>query len=122
MGPALAMVFILGSLALINMGLDEMANPRIRSKNRNISMLQVKDLSVSYYTDMGRAHALNHVNLDLKRGEKLGLVGESGSGKSTMGLAMMRMIKPLEELKAVKSSLKIRIFLASAKKKCSIQD
>ena len=32
MGPALAMVFILGSLALINMGLDEMANPRIRSK------------------------------------------------------------------------------------------
>ena len=57
-------------------------------------MLQIKDLSVSYYTDMGRAHALNHVNLDLKRGEKLGLVGESGSGKSTMGLAMMRMIKP----------------------------
>ena len=32
MGPALAMVFILGSLAIINMGLDEMANPRIRSK------------------------------------------------------------------------------------------
>lgn len=28
--PALAMVLILGSLALINMGLDEMANPRIR--------------------------------------------------------------------------------------------
>ena len=45
-------------------------------------MLQIKDLSVSYYTDMGRAHALNHVNLDLKRGEKLGLVGESGSGKA----------------------------------------
>ena len=43
---------------------------------------------------MGRAHALNHVNLDLNRGEKLCLVGESGSGKSTMGLAMMRMIKP----------------------------
>jgi len=28
--PALAMVLILGSLALINMGLDELANPRIR--------------------------------------------------------------------------------------------
>ena len=28
--PALAMVLILGSLALINMGLDEVANPRIR--------------------------------------------------------------------------------------------
>ena len=57
-------------------------------------MLQIRDLSVSYYTDMGRAHALNHVNLELRSGEKLGLVGESGSGKSTMGLAMMRMIKP----------------------------
>jgi peptide/nickel transport system permease protein len=29
-GPAVAMVLILGSLALINMGLDELANPRIR--------------------------------------------------------------------------------------------
>jgi len=28
--PALAMVLILGSLALVNMGLDELANPRIR--------------------------------------------------------------------------------------------
>ena len=28
--PALAMVLILGSLALINMGLDELANPRVR--------------------------------------------------------------------------------------------
>jgi peptide/nickel transport system permease protein len=27
-----AMILILGSLALINMGLDEMANPRIRNK------------------------------------------------------------------------------------------
>jgi peptide/nickel transport system permease protein len=28
--PAIAMVLILGSLALINMGLDELANPRVR--------------------------------------------------------------------------------------------
>ncbi|MGA0139404.1 MAG: ABC transporter permease subunit, partial [bacterium] len=31
-GPSVAMILILGSLALINMGLDEMANPRIRNK------------------------------------------------------------------------------------------
>lgn len=30
MAPAVAMVLILGSLALINMGLDELANPRVR--------------------------------------------------------------------------------------------
>src|SRR5215212_10738283 len=57
-------------------------------------ILQVKNLEVSYYTDAGRATALDDVTLTLNEGEKLGLVGESGSGKSTMALAMMRMIKP----------------------------
>src|ERR1044072_9159533 len=57
-------------------------------------VLQVKNLQVSYYTDAGRARALDGVNLNLSAGEKLGLVGEAGSGKSTMALAMMRMIKP----------------------------
>ena len=57
-------------------------------------VLQVVDLRVSYYTDAGRAIALDGVTLSLNPGEKLGLVGESGSGKSTMALAMMRMIKP----------------------------
>jgi peptide/nickel transport system ATP-binding protein len=51
-------------------------------------------LRVSYYTDAGRATALDGISLTLGAGEKLGLVGESGSGKSTMALAMMRMIKP----------------------------
>ena len=57
------------------------------------TVLTVTDLVVSYYTDAGRAKALDKVNLTLKAGEKIGLVGESGSGKSTMALAMMRMIK-----------------------------
>ena len=57
-------------------------------------VLQVIDLQVTYYTDSGRAKALDNVSFTLKSGEKLGLVGESGSGKSTMALAMMRMIKP----------------------------
>jgi peptide/nickel transport system ATP-binding protein len=57
-------------------------------------VLEVVDLQVSYYTDAGRARALDGVSLTLNAGEKLGLVGESGSGKSTMALAMMRMIKP----------------------------
>jgi peptide/nickel transport system ATP-binding protein len=57
-------------------------------------VLEVKNLHVSYYTDAGRAKALDGVSLHLNAGEKLGLVGESGAGKSTMALAMMRMIKP----------------------------
>src|SRR5881296_2014764 len=57
-------------------------------------VLQVIDLQVSYYTELGRARALDGVSFTLNAGEKMGLVGESGSGKSTMALAMMRMIKP----------------------------
>src|SRR5215203_4209515 len=57
-------------------------------------VLQITDLQVSYYTDAGRATALDGVSLTLNEGERLGLVGESGSGKSTMALALMRMIKP----------------------------
>jgi peptide/nickel transport system ATP-binding protein len=57
-------------------------------------VLQIDNLQVTYYTDSGRAKALDNVSLTLNAGEKLGLVGESGSGKSTMALAMMRMIKP----------------------------
>lgn len=57
-------------------------------------VLEVHNLEVTYYTDMGRAKALDDVSFSLKPGEKLGMVGESGSGKSTLALAMMRMIKP----------------------------
>src|SRR5439155_3040528 len=58
------------------------------------TILEVSNLQVSYYTELGRANALDGVGYTLKAGEKMGLVGESGSGKSTMALAMMRMIKP----------------------------
>jgi len=74
-----------------------MVNWNSDNKNSNgtvDAVLQIKDLHVSYYTDAGRAHALDGVSLNLNAGEKLGLVGESGSGKSTMALAMMNMIKP----------------------------
>ena len=60
----------------------------------NKPVLRVEGLEVTYYTDLGRAKALDDVTFTLGAGEKLGMVGESGSGKSTMALAMMRMIKP----------------------------
>ncbi len=57
-------------------------------------VLRVENLEVTYYTDLGRARALDNVSFTLEAGKKMGMVGESGSGKSTLALAMMRMIKP----------------------------
>ncbi|HJQ44403.1 MAG TPA: oligopeptide/dipeptide ABC transporter ATP-binding protein [Jatrophihabitantaceae bacterium] len=42
----------------------------------------------------GTVHAVDGVNLDLARGEVLGLVGESGSGKSTLGRALLGLVRP----------------------------
>ena len=68
--------------------------------HQNNPVLTVSNLSVTYYTDAGRAKALDDVSFTLNAGEKLGMVGESGSGKSTLALAMMRMIKPPGRIEA----------------------
>ena len=56
-------------------------------------VLQVRNLQVHYSTPRGPVKAVNDVSFDLKRGEILGLVGESGSGKTTMGMALIGLIR-----------------------------
>ena len=52
----------------------------------------VRGLRLSYYTRRGVYHALNGVDLEIRRGEVLGVAGESGCGKSTLGLAIMGLL------------------------------
>ena len=44
--------------------------------------LNVKGLSVQFRTRNGVVRAIEDVNLEVAKGEVLGIVGESGSGKS----------------------------------------
>lgn len=55
-------------------------------------LMEVKDLTVRFYTQEGIVYAVNNVSYALNEGETLGVVGESGSGKSVHSLAIMGLI------------------------------
>lgn len=58
------------------------------------ALLSVRDLTVAVPGPDGPLDALRSVDLDLYRGEVLGLVGESGSGKSLTALSVMGLLAP----------------------------
>lgn len=60
--------------------------------SKDKKLLQIQDLSVEYVTDEGTVHAVTHLDLELNRGESLGLVGETGAGKTTTALSILRLL------------------------------
>ena len=57
-----------------------------------MSFLKIDNLSVNYEMRKETVYAVKNVNINIKKGEILGLVGESGSGKSTLGNAIIDLI------------------------------
>ena len=57
-----------------------------------MSFLKINNLSVDYQMRKETVYAAKNVNIEVNKGEILGLVGESGSGKSTVGNAIINLI------------------------------
>jgi peptide/nickel transport system ATP-binding protein len=57
-----------------------------------VSLLEVRDLSLEFRTRSGIVHALEGIDLEIEKGETVGIVGESGSGKSVLSFAILRIL------------------------------
>jgi peptide/nickel transport system ATP-binding protein len=58
------------------------------------SVLDLRDLSVTYHSGGVAVPAVRGVDLTIGAGETVGLAGESGCGKSTIGAAILRLLPP----------------------------
>ncbi|HJX22975.1 MAG TPA: ABC transporter ATP-binding protein [Candidatus Bathyarchaeia archaeon] len=55
-------------------------------------LLSIRNLQTHFLTREGLRKAVDGVNLEVKKGDLLGIAGESGCGKSTLSLSILRLI------------------------------
>ena len=60
------------------------------------NIVQVKNLSMNFYTKEGELEVLKDMNFSLNKGEILTLLGPSGCGKSTILNILTNLLKPTE--------------------------
>jgi peptide/nickel transport system ATP-binding protein len=62
------------------------------------TVIQAKNIGVSFNVDGGRIEAVRDVSFTLLKGQTIALVGESGSGKSVTARAIMRLLSKRAEV------------------------
>ena len=55
-------------------------------------LLEIRGLKTHFATDDGWLHAVDGVNINIDRGETVGVVGESGCGKSVTAMSILKLI------------------------------
>ena len=59
-----------------------------------MTFLKINNLSIEYKMRKETVNAAKNINIDINKGEIVGLVGESGSGKSTVANACLLYTSP----------------------------
>ena len=68
-------------------------------------LLEIENLTIGFPTKSGIHTVVDHVNLEVGKGEIVGIVGESGSGKSMTSLAVMGLLS--EEAQVSEGSIRL---------------
>ena len=68
--------------------------------NKKNNILKIKNLNVEFpifggifQREVSAVHAVKNFNLNIQKGKTIGIVGESGSGNSTLGKAILNVLK-----------------------------
>ncbi len=85
--------------------MSEKQSKQILEQSQGQTLLEVRDLHTSFFTDAGEVKAVDGVSFRLDRGKVLGIVGESGSGKSVTAYSVMQILAPTGKI--VSGSVKL---------------
>ncbi|MGN0203660.1 MAG: dipeptide ABC transporter ATP-binding protein [Coprococcus sp.] len=69
------------------------------------NLLRIENLTIAFPEKDGMHTVVDHVNLNINKGEIVGIVGESGSGKSMTSLAVMGLLS--EEARVLEGSIQL---------------
>ena len=77
-------------------------------KHNSESLLEVKDLTVNFFSKEFSIDAVRSISFSIERGKTLALVGESGSGKSVTALSILKLLPYQIASHSNKSSIKLK--------------
>jgi oligopeptide/dipeptide ABC transporter ATP-binding protein len=74
------------------------------TEDTSTSLVKIRDLKVYFFTEEGVVKAVEGIDLDIRKGETLGLIGESGSGKTVSALSIVQLL-PIPPAKIMSGSI-----------------